>query len=227
MLPEIRHIDDLGSTCGLEDYDVAVVIDVIRAFTVAPWILRQGARRLLLAPNRDTALTAQRTAFADALLLADGPPDPHFDLPNAPGLVARFDLAGRTVIQTTGNGTRGAHAVASVATVLCASFVTAAATARALSGHDRVLLLTTEGDEDLALADYLTACVRGREPDAQPYLDRVVRSDAGRECLERGRDERFPGVHPDDLARCLDLDAFDHALKLRPEAGLLEVELLS
>ncbi len=30
-----------------------------------------------------------------------------------------------------------------------------------------------------------------------------------------------PGVHPDDLARCLQVDAFDHALQAIPDGQLL------
>lgn len=48
MTPEILHVDDLTELLGPE-VDVAVVVDVVRAFTVAPWCLEQGAARLLLA----------------------------------------------------------------------------------------------------------------------------------------------------------------------------------
>lgn len=105
---ETRHLRNLTPTESLDRFDVAVVIDVVRAFTVAPWILRQGAAQLLLAPSADVALAAKAATHPHALLVKDGAPDPRFDLPNAPGRIAHENLHGRTVIQTTGNGTRGA-----------------------------------------------------------------------------------------------------------------------
>ncbi|WP_162458408.1 2-phosphosulfolactate phosphatase [Pseudactinotalea terrae] len=219
-----RHVNDLQ---GPIEADVAVVIDVVRAFTVAPWCLARGAERLLLAPGADAAVTARDERYPDALLLTDRHVDLRFPLPNAPGRIAREDLSGATVIQVTGNGTRGAHAVSAVPAVLCASFVTAAATARAVRAlaPTRLLLVPTEGDEDVALADYLIAMLDGAgQVDPAAYLERVVRSDAGRECAEKGADPANPGVDPDDLRRCLEIDAFDHALQAVPqEGGLLAV----
>lgn len=218
------HVDDLPRSGASPD--VAVVIDVIRAFTVAPWVLARGADRLLFAPNVDAAVAA-RADHPDALLLKDRGADPRFALPNSPGRIAREDLRGRTVIQVTGNGTRGAFAVGRVPLLLCASFVTAAATARAITqvAPARVLLVPTEGDEDHALADYLAALLDGGRPvDPAPYLDRVVASPAGRECATRGSEEAWPGFHADDLMRCLEIDAIDAAVRAQSLAsGLLAV----
>lgn len=137
MQIDLRHANDLGPDEALGDtYDMAVVIDVIRAFTAAPWVLRQGAARLLLAPSADAALRAHDTQFPQALLMKDGRPDPRFVLPNAPGGIAELDLTGRTVIQTTGNGTRGVHLVHGILAVACASFANATATARLVASTD-------------------------------------------------------------------------------------------
>ncbi len=219
----VRHLAELTTTGPADQWDVAVVIDVVRAFSTAPWILRKGASRLLLAPDAEAAVAAQRSEFLDAILVKDGPPDPRFALPNSPGRIAQEDLTGRDVILATGNGTRGVYAVAGAGEVLCASFVNAAATARAASGHDTVLLVPTEGDEDQALAEYLIHAISAREaPPAAPFLDRVSSSEAGAQCRARGLDSSFPGVHPDDLSRCLELDAFDYAISVRPAGTLLE-----
>lgn len=219
-----QHVNDLT---GPVDADLAVVIDVIRAFTVAPWCLARGASRLLFAPGVEEAVRAQAEHIPDALLLKDRAADPRFALPNAPGRIAREDLTGRTVIQVTGNGTRGAYAVGPAPIVLCASFVTAAATARAVlaAAAERVILVPTEGDEDVAFADYLAAMLDGgASPDPAPYLERVVASAAGRECAKRGADPAYPGFDADDLRRCIEIDAIDHALQARSEdGGLLAV----
>mgnify|MGYP001189185504 CR=1 FL=1 len=213
MRTDIVHLDDLppGATA-----DAVVVIDVCRAFTVAPWCYGVGAASVLLASCVADALAARAYGV---VLVKDGVPDPRFDLPNAPGLIARTELSGRRVVQLTGNGTRGVHAV-TAPHVLCASFVTAGATARVLAGLGAasVLFVPTEGDEDLALAEYLVA-VLGGASDAAGYLQRAAHSAAADELRARGPDPAYPGVDPDDLTRCLELDRFDFALEAVPDGA--------
>jgi len=219
-----RHVDELETEPdAAAGADVAVVIDVVRAFTTTPWCLAAGASRVLMAPSLAAAAAARRTRFPEALLLKDGAPDPAFELPNAPGALAREDLDGRVVVVTTGNGTRGAHAVPGTPLVLCAGFVTAAATARAVreAAPQRVLLVPTEGDEDWALADHLTALLRDDSADAAPFLARAERSSAAQECRDRGPDPAWPGFDADDLARCLEVDRFAHAVVARSDGDLL------
>lgn len=224
------HVDDLerggAAARAVHRAGVAVVIDVVRAFTVAPWCLHRGARRLLLARTVEDALTARADRFGDALLLKDGEPDLRFALPNAPGRIAGEDLSGATVLQRTGNGTRGAHAVAGVPLVLCAALVTASATAAAVAATaaDDVVLVLTEGDEDAALADLLLEILEhGPAVDPERYRARAERSPAAQECRDRGPDPAWPGFHEDDLRRCLEVDRFDRAVAAQPAGdGLLE-----
>jgi 2-phosphosulfolactate phosphatase len=215
------HLRDLA---GPVRTDAAVVIDVMRAFTVAPWCLARGASAVYLAADVESAV-AGRTRWPDALLLKDGDPDHRFDLPNAPGVVQCADLHGRTIVQVTGNGTRGAHAVADVELVLCASFVTAHATARALRDADvaAVTFVVTEGDEDRAFADYLTAIISGDIVEATPYLRRAAASPAADELRRRGDDPHHGGVHPEDAGLCLELDRFDFSLNTQPDGEFLRL----
>lgn len=134
------------------------------------------------------------------------------------------DLTGRVVVQKTGNGTRGAHASRGAGEVLCSSFVTAAATTRFLRARpdSEVTFVVTEGDEDVALADYVIASLSA-PVDPAPYLQRVYASQAGGELRERAPDPAFPGVHEDDLSLAMEIDRFDRALRCAPFEDLLEV----
>jgi 2-phosphosulfolactate phosphatase len=78
---------------------------------------------------------------------------------------------------------------------------------------ETVTFVVTEGDEDSAFADYLTAILSGENVDAAPYLRRAELSAAADELRRRGPDPRHPGVHPDDVELCLTLDEFDFALR--------------
>ncbi|WP_327047099.1 2-phosphosulfolactate phosphatase [Microbispora sp. NBC_01189] len=88
----------------------AVVVDVMRAFTVAAWAFAQGAEKIVLAESLDEAL-ALKAHHPDWVALKDGPSAAGFDTVNSPGLLRSVDLGGRTVVQKTTAGTVGALAV--------------------------------------------------------------------------------------------------------------------
>ncbi|MGC5329157.1 2-phosphosulfolactate phosphatase [Micromonospora sp. DT62] len=203
--------------------DTVVVVDVIRAFTVAAWAFARGAERIVLAADADRAL-ALKERYPGALAVKDGPPAPGFGTVNSPGLVSRLDLAGRTVIQTTTSGTVGALAARHAARVICASFVVAGATARELRRHrpaDVTYLVTGDGghaDEDRACAEYIAALVEDPTVDAAPFVHRAARSVAAADLVEGVR-RGYPGTHADDLPLCLQHDRFPFAMLVDDRDG--------
>jgi 2-phosphosulfolactate phosphatase len=86
-----------------------------------------------------------------------------------------------------------------------------------------VAIIVTEGDEDVALAEYLSALLSGQDPQPARYLARAAGSAAAQELRERSFDPDFPGVHPDDLALCLQADRFSFALSAEPAGDLLRL----
>ncbi|WAZ19185.1 2-phosphosulfolactate phosphatase [Streptomyces cinnabarinus] len=211
---------------GIEELDevpsVAVVVDVMRAFTVAAWAFAQGAEQIVLAESLDEAL-ALKARHPDWVALKDGPPAPGFDTVNSPGMLRSMDLAGRTVVQKTTAGTVGALAVKEASLVLCASFVIAEATARLLrtrACNSVTFVVTGEdgrADEDLACAQYIARRATEAGTDAAVFLRRAAESRAARELAEGVR----LGVHPDDIALCLELDRFPFAMVATPEDSLM------
>ncbi|MFE4676142.1 2-phosphosulfolactate phosphatase [Streptomyces sp. NPDC056721] len=203
----------LGITDLVEAPSVAVVVDVMRAFTVAAWAFAQGAERIVLAESLEEAL-ALKAGHPDWVALKDGPPAPGFDTVNSPGLMRSVDLGGRTVVQKTTAGTVGALAVKEASLVLCASFVVAEATARLLRTNksDSVTFVVTgedgQADEDLACAQYIARRATEAGTDAAEFLRRAGESRAAAELAEGVR----KGVHPDDVALCLELDRFPFAM---------------
>ena len=201
---------------------VAVVVDVMRACTVAAWAFARGAKKIVLAGSLDEAL-ALKDSRPDWVALKDGAPAPGFDAVNSPGQLRSRDLAGRTVVQKTTAGTVGALAVKDASLVLCAGFVVAEATARLLrerGGDDVTFVVTGEdgrADEDLACAQYIARRAAGEAVDAEPYLRRAGDSRAAAELARGVR----AGAHPDDVALCLELDRFPFAMVATPEDSLM------
>ncbi|XVQ81811.1 2-phosphosulfolactate phosphatase [Microbispora siamensis] len=206
----------------VEAPSAAVVVDVMRAFTVAAWAFAQGAEKIVLAESLDEAL-ALKARHPGWVALKDGPPASGFDIVNSPGLLRSVDLDGRTVVQKTTAGTVGALAVKEASLVLCAGFVVAEATARLLRtrGCDSVTFVVTgddgRADEDLACAQYIAQRATGAGADAAEFLRRAGESRAAAELTEGVRQ----GAHPDDVALCLELDRFPFAMVATLEDSLM------
>lgn len=203
---------------------VAVVIDVLRAFSFAAYALDAGAERLVLMDDLEATLELA-TSIPGAIAGKDGVPQEGFDLFNSPGqLLERADLAGRTIVHRTGAGTIGAVAARGAAHVYCASFVVAEATVRRVLEVQPSLVTFVitgdggRGDEDLACAEFLRARLDGTRPDPAPYLRRV---EAVGERLRRAAALGYKGVHVDDVELCTEIDRFDFALRAQDEDGLL------
>jgi 2-phosphosulfolactate phosphatase len=207
--------------------EAVVVVDVLRAFTVVPWLYERGATRVLAVDTREAALGLRDTLLPDALLAGEqgGRPYPDFDLGNSPSQVRGLDLAGRTVVHRTSAGTQGLARTLGSDAVLAASFVTAGATVAALRDlavHHVTFVVTgaslgRDGDEDLACAELIAARLRGEDPDPAPYLARVATSDAGRAFHPDGED----WAPPVDLALACELDRFGRAFAATPADGAL------
>ncbi|MFF0058098.1 2-phosphosulfolactate phosphatase [Streptomyces microflavus] len=201
---------------------VAVVVDVMRAFTVAAWAFARGAEKIVLAESLDDAL-ALTARHPEWVALKDGPPAPGFALVNSPGLLRSADLGGRTVVQKTTAGTVGALAVKDASLVLCAGFVVAEATAQVLRarGSGSVTFVVTgedgRADEDLACAQYIAGRATGAGTDAAGFLRRAAASRAATELAEGVRQ----GVHTDDIALCLEVDRFPFAMVAALEGSLM------
>ncbi|WP_328941630.1 2-phosphosulfolactate phosphatase [Streptomyces sp. NBC_00250] len=212
----------LGISELVEAPSVAVVVDVMRAYTVAAWAFAQGAEKIVLAESLDEAL-ALKAGHPDWVALKDGPSAPGFDAVNSPGLLRSLDLGGRTVVQKTTAGTVGALAVKEASLVLCAGFVVAEATARLLRARacDRVTFVVTgedgRADEDLACAQYIARRAAGEGTDPADFLRRAGESRAAFELTSGVR----RGVHADDVELCLELDRFPFAMVATLEDSLM------
>ncbi len=228
----VRHrFTDLD---GAAPAEAVVVIDVLRAFTTAPWLLVRGVSRIVAVDGIERALELARGPLAGALTAGErgGRPLPGFDLGNSPSALADVDpaaLAGRTVVQRTSAGTQGLLRTAGSGLQLAASLVTAGATAAALrrAGVGEVTWIITgaslgrDGDEDLACAELIAARVDGGDPDPAPYVARVAASDWGR-CFGPDGPDWAPA---EDLAHAVDVDRFGFTLEGRHDADLGAVEL--
>ncbi len=209
---------------ALEARGVVIVIDVIRAFTVAAYAFAGGAKRLWLVRTTDEAFTL-RQQEPQALLAGEvgGRLIPGFDLNNSPSLMASTNVYGRTIIQRTGAGTQGAVGAINAAHLLVCSLANARATATyarklAEAKDGLVTLLPTEGSsqhlqhlgEDSLCADYLEALLREQENATALLAENLTHlAAAGRFDFMKSGDADFPF---EDIALIKGFDRFDFVM---------------
>jgi 2-phosphosulfolactate phosphatase len=214
---------------------VAVVIDVMRAFTSAAMMFHLGAERIVLLANADDVLKIRQDRGYLAVGEVGGKRVAGFDMGNSPSRILAAGermFKGRAVALRTSAGVTGAVAAARQSeVVMLGSYVTAAATARyieRLAPSPTVVSLVAMGaaglemtPDDEACADYLEHLLAGRSYDHSAALRRVVGHECTRKFL-RGDQGHFP---PADPIYCLQRDLFDFAIEATVDDGMLVARL--
>jgi 2-phosphosulfolactate phosphatase len=136
--------------------DVVVLVDVLRAATVAPLLFERGIDTLALTPSLRSARGAAREGW---LLLGErqGVPPEGFNYGNSPAELAAIDFTGKRAVVVSENAPRWLARVAGARRVLLGSLYNAAAAAEAAS---------RQAQETIALA----ACGFEGEPDLDDTL---------------------------------------------------------
>ncbi len=217
---------------------LVVIIDVMRAFTSAAFMMHLGAHKIILLAEPEAVLELKRDKGYLAVGEVGGQPVPGCDLGNSPShiLAAGRDLfAGRVVALRTSAGVTGAIAAArraspdgqSASGLILGSYITARATARyihQLSPAPEVVSLVAMGNggiqdtpDDEACADYLEHLLTGRAYDHVAALRRVVEHECTQKFL-RADQAHFP---PADPVYCLQRDLFSFVLLATLEDGQL------
>jgi len=204
---------------------VVVVIDVLRAFSTSAYAFAAGAQSIILLSTVEEAL-ALRDRIPGSLIMGEvnGVPVQGFDFNNSPTALIDQGLTGKVMIQRTSAGTQGVTRSRNAGVLLTGSFCCANATVHYIQRlkPDKVTFVNTgirpgvRGDEDAACAEYMTALLRGEDPNPGPYLQRVRMSQDGQLFADPARSE-FPST---DLDYCTQVDRFDFAMLVKRENGL-------
>ncbi len=214
----------------------AVVIDVFRAFTVAPLVMASGATEIRLVSRPEEGLQL-KSEDPDRILIGEvnGVPIPGYDFGNSPSEILAQDsgrFLGRKAVQRTSSGVQGALiALERTEPVLLASYVNAAATAAYLKRLDppHVSLvamgrnMNERAPEDELCASYIASLIG-----ASPYDHRQ----AMRELLFSPMTRLFTsGLHPhlpaEDAIYCLQRDLFDLVLLAKRRADAVIVHAVA
>lgn len=220
----ILHRETLD-TCQ-ETRGIAVVIDVIRAFTTAAQIFENGAQEIILVVELEEAFALQQR-IPGAILIGEekGLPVAGFDFSNSPAEIATQRMDSRPVIFRSSNGTRGVAYCRQAEVILGAGLSNATATARYIQhlwqtgqaqSHEVTFVLTglkfkNPSYEDAVAADYIEALLLGQTPDPAQAERGVRESYWGRVFADP--DSEFPA---EDMDYCAAVDRYPFAMRAYP-----------
>ena len=212
---------EIGSLVAFaqEAVGLVVVIDVFRAFTTAAIALANGAERIVMVDDLDTALALRKQGVGQYCMgERGGSRPPGFDFGNSPSEILNLRFDDETIIQTTSNGTRGIVAASLAKKIYAGSFVTAEATVQAIkeSGEDEISLVAIgngvdRADEDEVCALYLRSRILGLQPDHNA-LRTFIRTASKR--IDGGT------ISPVDFECCLDIGKVPFAIRVVEDSGL-------
>jgi 2-phosphosulfolactate phosphatase len=218
---EIIHATGIEGARGARG--IAVVIDVLRSFTVSAYALAGGAAECRLVTTTDEARVLA-ASIPGAVVSAEenALPLPGIAISNSPTQIKAANLKGRVLVQRSTAGTQVAAAVREGVDIFAASLVVARATVHAcLLRHPSQVTLIASADhpEDHACAQYMERIIRGEVPDAHRLLQGLRDS----ERYARAMSGSWPGFPPTDLDLSLTPDRFDFAMPAVRQAGYLKV----
>ncbi|MEM6365379.1 MAG: 2-phosphosulfolactate phosphatase [Planctomycetota bacterium] len=169
--------------------DLAVVIDVLRATTVATTAIAAGARCVITCRDIDEAIAMRESADGGISRLLCGErqcrPIDGFDLGNSPGDYGPSNVADRDVVMTTTNGTAAIESVVEVPKVILGAFANVSAVVDQLIKHHelqsegivKLVCSGTNGEitlEDVLLAGAIMAMTHRRFSDSERFYDGPV-----------------------------------------------------
>ncbi len=206
---------------------IAVIIDVFRAFSLEAVLFANGASEIICCKEEERArqLRAEHPGWV-LIGERDGKILPGFDYGNSPAAIKDLSFAGRTVVHTTTNGTRGLAAAVHADKLLVGSFLNAKATARYIVAQKppEVSLVcmgwkerTTE--EDTLCAAYLQALLKGEPFDHLEEKCRELRFTEGKKFFEPDRQDVFP---KEDFLICTKPNRYTFAIVSKRHADLFQ-----
>ncbi|MGO4786216.1 2-phosphosulfolactate phosphatase [Paenibacillus sp. 2KB_20] len=204
----------------LEASHINVVIDVIRAFTVAHYAFINGVQGIILAGTLDDALRLKKID-PDFLLAGEiqGLPIPGFELDNSPVRLHNLDLREKFLIQKTTNGVTATLNALSTEHLFVTGFTNARTTAefikRNLLKEDNMMINLIashpSGDDDLACAQYISEILQDTNRiSAEETIERIRKSEAA----EKFYDNEKPEFLQEDISFCIQELPSDFVMKV-------------
>jgi 2-phosphosulfolactate phosphatase len=198
--------------------EVAVIIDVFRAFSVACYASDAGAKSIIATGSVENAIQL-KAAYPNAILAGerDEKKIEGFDFGNSPTEIIQEDLSGKTFIHTTTAGTQGLVNAIQADIVVTGSFVNARAVAEYIKTlNPSIVSLVAMGyrasesaEEDLMCAEYIIDLLSGTSVVTDEKISSLMNT-SGKRFFNPANSAFSP---PSDFFLCTMRDRFNFVLR--------------
>ena len=203
--------------------DAVIVIDVIRAFTVAHLAFLQDIEKIHLVSEPDQAYTLKEEN-PDYLLMGEvgGYAISGFDYDNSPVRIADTDLKGRTLVQRTTNGVQAVLNNLGPNWLMATGLIGAQATAKFVRSlidageveTVRVIASHPESDDDLACGEYIVDLIsENNKMHLDQVRERIRSSAAAQKFYDLGQSQ----FEIEQLEHCLRSESHDFVMSVTVE----------
>ena len=192
----IKIVNDAEQATGL-----AVIIDVFRAFTVEPYLINNGAKKLIPVGDMQIAYNYKKKDNNFILIgERNGIILPGFDYGNSPSQIENIDFSGKTIIHTTSCGTQGIVKAINAKKIITGSLVNAKAIARYITKNkineiSLVALCRTgklPADEDILCAKYIKSLVEDKPLNNMKEEIEKLKINTGSKFFDKLKQKDFP-----------------------------------
>ncbi|WP_226037723.1 2-phosphosulfolactate phosphatase [Aquibacillus saliphilus] len=222
-----------GSSTPIKVANITVVIDVIRAFTVAHYAFLQGINRILLAETVEQSFQIKKKN--PEYLLAgeiDGIAINGFDLDNSPYRIRESNLERKTLVQKTTNGVRATLNCLASEHVFVTGFTNARNTAhfirKMIVGEKdksiNIIASHPSGDDDLACAEYMKSILNDSDSIA---IDDVIRRIKNSHVAKKFLDFNNEVFCSEDIFYCIKELKSNFIMKVNHASGIPMIERVS
>jgi 2-phosphosulfolactate phosphatase len=197
-----------------------VIIDVFRAFSVACYLIHNGAERIYPVGSIEEAYLIKKEN-PDFILIGERHEKKceGFDFGNSPSHILNVNFKGKSVIHTTSSGTQGISNAKNATEILTGSFVNASAIATYLKAKQpkniSLVAMGYEGlrnsQEDDFCAEYVENEIIGHPTDFKKMVG-ILKTGDGARLLDPKNQAHSPAS---DFNLCLDLNRFNFVLKVQ------------
>lgn len=222
----IKIVNDAKQATGL-----AVIIDVFRAFTVEPYLINNGAKKLIPVGDMQIAYDCKKKDNNYILIgERNGIMLPGFDYGNSPSQIENIDFSEKTIIHTTSCGTQGIVNAINAKEIITGSLVNAQAIVRYILENkiDEISLVALSrpgehpSDEDLLCAKYIKSLLENKTISNLDEEIEKLKITSGSKFFNKLKQKDFPER---DFYLCTEINKFNFVLKVKKdENGNLYIE---
>ena len=215
---KIKIIDDPQKATG-----IAIIIDVFRAFTVEPIIIKNGAKKLIVIGDKEIAYNFKKEN-SNYILIGErgGIKLPNFDYGNSPSQIEKVDFTNKVVVHTTSCGTQGIVNSMNAKEIITGSLVNISAILKYIKnrGYDDISIVTLAKpgsdpfEEDKLCAEYIKAKLENKSKDEFKARILNLRYTSGAKFFDNKLQEIYPKK---DFYLCIDIDKYDFVLKAKKD----------